>query len=109
LDLSSPETNTSLQTTIFNLSNESTKKHTVVIKAQSTGTTVKVSDGNSNILLNETVSAGNDKTVEIPSGTTSFNVQFTNVSNATLTVDGETVPVDGATTAFWNVLFNLNK
>ncbi|GMA69347.1 XRE family transcriptional regulator [Leuconostoc litchii] len=108
IDLGTPETNTSLQTTIYNLSNQSTKKHTVVITAKNSGTTVKVNDASSNILLNETLSSGS-KTVEIPTGTTAFNVQFSNVNNATLTVDGENVTVSGTTTSFWNVLFNLNK
>lgn len=108
LDLGTPETNTSLQTTIYNLSNENTKKHTVVITAKNTGTSVKVNDASSNILLNETLASGS-KTVEIPSGTTAFNLQFSNVNNASVTVDGQNVEVSGATTSFWNVLFNLNK
>ncbi|EEJ42036.1 helix-turn-helix domain-containing protein [Leuconostoc mesenteroides] len=108
LDLGTPETNTSLQTTIYNLSNENTKKHTVVITAKNTGTAVKVNDASSNILLNETLASGS-KTVEIPSGTTAFNLQFSNVNNASVTVDGQNVEVNGATTSFWNVLFNLNK
>ncbi|MBS1007643.1 helix-turn-helix domain-containing protein [Leuconostoc suionicum] len=108
LDLGSPETDTSLQTTIYNLSNENTKKHTVVITAKNTGTSVKVNDASSNILLNETLASGS-KTVEIPAGTTAFNLQFSNVNNASVTVDGQDVEVSGATTSFWNVLFNLNK
>ncbi|WP_273949706.1 helix-turn-helix domain-containing protein [Leuconostoc mesenteroides] len=108
LDLGTPETNTSLQTTIYNLSNENIKKHTVVITAKNTGTSVKVNDASSNILLNETLASGS-KTVEIPSGTTAFNLQFSNVNNASVTVDGQNVEVSGATTSFWNVLFNLNK
>ncbi|MER2234478.1 MAG: RodZ domain-containing protein, partial [Leuconostoc mesenteroides] len=93
---------------IYNLSNENTKKHTVVITAKNTGTSVKVNDASSNILLNETLASGS-KTVEIPSGTTAFNLQFSNVNNASVTVDGQNVEVSGATTSFWNVLFNLNK
>lgn len=108
LDLGTPETDTSLQTTIYNLSNENTKKHTVVITAKNTGTSVKVNDASSNILLNETLASGS-KTVEIPAGTTAFNLQFSNVNNASVTVDGQDVEVSGATTSFWNVLFNLNK
>ncbi|BAX70224.1 Xre-like DNA-binding protein [Leuconostoc suionicum] len=108
LDLGTPETDTSLQTTIYNLSNENTKKHTVVITAKNTGTSVKVNDASSNILLNETLASGS-KTVEIPAGTTAFNLQFSNVNNASVTVDGQDVEISGATTSFWNVLFNLNK
>ncbi|MGO0154682.1 helix-turn-helix domain-containing protein [Leuconostoc mesenteroides] len=108
LDLGTPETNTSLQTTIYNLSNENTKKHTVVITAKNTGTSVKVNDANSNILLNETLASGS-KTVEIPTGTTAFNLQFSNINNASVTVDGQNVEISGTTTSFWNVLFNLNK
>lgn len=108
LDLGTPETDTSLQTTIYNLSNENTKKHTVVITAKNTGTSVKVNDASSNILLNETLASGS-KTVEIPAGTTAFNLQFSNVNNASVTVDGQDIEISGATTSFWNVLFNLNK
>ncbi|QEA59538.1 helix-turn-helix domain-containing protein [Leuconostoc koreense] len=108
LDLGTPEINTSLQTTIYNLSNENTKKHTVVITAKNTGTSVKVNDANSNILLNETLASGS-KTVEIPTGTTAFNLQFSNINNASVTVDGQNVEISGTTTTFWNVLFNLNK
>ena len=104
--LGTPEQNTALQTTIYNLSGQADKQHTIKVTAQGAGTNVKVTVGTT-VLLNELVKA--DKTVDVPAGTNAVNVQFTNVANATMTFDDQKVAVIGTATPFWNVLFNLNK
>ena len=104
--LGTPEQNTALQTTIYNLSGQADKQHTIKVTAQGAGTNVKVTVGTT-VLLNELVKA--DKTIDVPAGTNAVNVQFTNVANATMTFDDQKVAVIGTATPFWNVLFNLNK
>ncbi|AFT81387.1 helix-turn-helix domain-containing protein [Leuconostoc carnosum] len=106
LDLGTPEQNAALQTTIYNLSGQESKKHTVKITARGTGTNVKVSVG-ANVLLDENVTT--DQTISIPADSEAVNVQFTNVVNATMTFDGQKVTVLDTATPFWNVLFNLDK
>lgn len=106
LDLGTPEQNTALQTTIYNLSGQDTKQHTIKVTGQGAGTNVKITAGTT-VLLNELVTT--DKTIEIPAGTAAVNVQFTNVANAIMTFDDQKITVIGTATPFWNVLMNLNK
>lgn len=104
--LGTPEQNTALQTTIYNISGQSKNTHHIKVSAQGSGTNVKISIG-SNVLLNELVTT--NKAVDIPAGSESVNVQFSNVSNAVMTFDDEKVSVISSATPFWNVLFNLNQ
>lgn len=106
LDLGTPEQNTALQTTVYNLKGQDTKAHTIKITGQGAGTNVKVTAGTA-VLTNEMVTA--DKTITVPAGTAAVNVQFTNVTNAVMTFDDQKVTVIGSATPFWNVLINLNK
>ncbi|MGX7042467.1 helix-turn-helix domain-containing protein [Leuconostoc holzapfelii] len=106
LDLGTPEQNTALQTTVYNLKGQDTKEHTIKITGQGAGTNVKVTAGTA-VLTNEMVTA--DKTITVPAGTAAVNVQFTNVTNAVMTFDDQKVTVIGSATPFWNVLINLNK
>lgn len=106
IKLGTPQQNVALQTTVYNLSGQNTKKHTIKITAQGTGTNVKVTVGE-NILLNEMVTA--DRTIDVPADSDAVNVQFTNVINATMTFDGQRVNVIDSATPFWNVLMNLNN
>lgn len=106
LDLGTPEQNTALQTTVYNLKGQDTKEHTIKITGQGAGTNVKVTAGTA-VLTNEVVTA--DKTITVPAGTAAVNVQFTNVTNAVMTFDDQKVTVIGSATPFWNVLINLNK
>ena len=106
LDLGTPEQNAALQITIYNLSGQDTKQHTIKVTGQGAGTNVKITAGTT-VLLNEPVTA--DKTIEIPAGTAAVNVQFTNVANAVMTFDDQKITVIGTATPFWNVLMNLNK
>jgi len=104
--LGTPEQNVAQQTTIYNLSKQSARQHTIKINAQNTGTNVQVTaDGN--VILNEVVTA--DKTITVPEGTSVVNVQFTNVANAVMTFDSQRVNVISTATPFWNVLMNLNN
>lgn len=106
MKLGTPEQNVAQQTTIYNLSKQSTRQHTIKINAQNTGTNVQVTaDGN--VILNEVVTA--DKTITVPEGTSVVNVQFTNVANAVMTFDSQRVNVISTATPFWNVLMNLNN
>lgn len=106
LDLGTPEQNTALQTTVYNVKGQDTKEHTIKITGQGAGTNVKVTAGTA-VLTNEMVTA--DKTITVPAGTAAVNVQFTNVTNAVMTFDDQKVTVIGSATPFWNVLINLNK
>ncbi|CAM2998969.1 helix-turn-helix domain-containing protein [Leuconostoc gasicomitatum] len=104
--LGTPEQNVAQQTTIYNLSKQSARQHTIKINAQNTGTNVQVTaDGN--VILNEVITA--DKTITVPEGTSVVNVQFTNVANAVMTFDSQRVNVISTATPFWNVLMNLNN
>jgi cytoskeletal protein RodZ len=106
MKLGTPEQNVAQQTTIYNLSKQSARQHTIKINAQNTGTNVQVTaDGN--VILNEVVTA--DKTITVPEGTSVVNVQFTNVANAVMTFDSQRVNVISTATPFWNVLMNLNN
>jgi len=104
--LGTPEQNTAQQTTIYNLSKQNTKSHTIKITAQNTGTNVQVTADN-NVILNEMITA--DKTISVPKGTNVVNVQFTNVANAVMTFDSQRINVISTATPFWNVLMNLNN
>jgi len=106
MKLGTPEQNVAQQTTIYNLSKQSARQHTIKINAQNTGTNVQVTaDGN--VILNEVITA--DKTITVPEGTSVVNVQFTNVANAVMTFDSQRVNVISTATPFWNVLMNLNN
>ncbi|MBZ5984768.1 helix-turn-helix domain-containing protein [Leuconostoc gelidum subsp. gasicomitatum] len=106
MKLGTPEQNTAQQTTIYNLSKQNTRQHTIKITAQNTGTNVQVTaDGD--VLLNEVITA--DKTITVPKGTGIVNVQFTNVANAVMTFDSQRINVISTATPFWNVLMNLNN
>lgn len=107
LRLSKPQINTALQTTTYSIKNGADKTHRVKIVGQNGATAVKVNTDDSTILLDQTLTAGEEQNVTIPSSAKAFNVQFTNVANAKLTVDGKSVTISGNTTIFWNVLFNL--
>ncbi|WP_100666124.1 helix-turn-helix domain-containing protein [Leuconostoc citreum] len=106
LNLGTPEQNTALQTTIYNISGQNNTVHTIKINGQGTGTNVKVTVGQ-NILFNEMVTT--NKSITVPSGTNAVNVQFTNVGNAVMTLDDQKISVINTATPFWNVLINLNK
>ncbi|MBZ6010541.1 helix-turn-helix domain-containing protein [Leuconostoc gelidum] len=106
IKLGTPEQNTAQQTTIYNLSKQNAKQHTIKINAQNTGTNVQVT-ADDNVLLNEVVTA--DKTITVPEGTSVVNVQFTNVANAVMTFDSQRINVISTATPFWNVLMNLNN
>ncbi|WP_294975015.1 helix-turn-helix domain-containing protein [uncultured Leuconostoc sp.] len=101
-----PEQNTAQQTTIYNLSKQNTRSHTIKIIAQNTGTNVQIT-ADHNMILNAMITA--DKTISIPKGTGVVNVQFTNVANAVMTFDGQRINVISTATPFWNVLMNLNN
>jgi len=106
MKLGTPEQNTAQQTTIYNLSKQNTRQHTIKITAQNTGTNVQVTaDGD--VLLNEVITA--DKTITVPKGTGVVNVQLTNEANAVMTFDSQRINVISTATPFWNVLMNLNN
>ena len=104
--LGTPEQNIARQTTVYNLTKQNNRQHTIKINAQNAGTNVQVTAGGA-VLLNEMVTA--DKTLTVPEGTDVVNVQFTNVANAVMTFDGQRITVIGSATPFWNVLINLNN
>lgn len=106
LNLGTPEQNTALQTTIYNISGQNNTAHTIKINGQGTGTNVKVTVGQ-NILFNEMVTT--NKSITVPTGTNAVNVQFTNVGNVVMTLDDQKISVINTATPFWNVLINLNK
>lgn len=106
LDLGTPEQNIALQTTVYNLAHQAAQSHVIKISAQGAGTNVRVT-ANNTIVLNEMVT--DEKTIDIPKGTTAVNVQFTNVTQAIMTFDQQKVTVVGTATPFWNVLVNLNN
>lgn len=111
LKLGKGETNAQQLTTTYRLAGQQAKSHKLVIKGS--GTNVKVNDGNSKILFNEMVMNNTEKTIEIPANTTAVNVQFSAVSKAVVTLDGQNVtlpdlPTNPAPTT-WNLLLNFDK
>ncbi|CAK8054271.1 helix-turn-helix domain-containing protein [Eupransor demetentiae] len=111
INLGKPTTNTQQLTTTYTLGGQLAKSHKLVIKGN--GTNVKVNDATSKVLLNEMVNNNTEKTIEIPANTAAVNVQFSAVSKATVTLDGQHVDVPNLPTnpaaTTWNILFNFNK